>query len=64
MSHDEAYERIGYCELYETEDILRKLDYWCPSYLKKEEQVPVKKLVQIIISYRNIPFLVYNRLTN
>ena len=45
MSYDEAYEKIGYYELYENIDIPRKLDYWCPSYLKKEEQVPVKKLV-------------------
>lgn len=35
MSYDEAVKRIGHCELFETIDVPRKLDYWCPSYLKK-----------------------------
>lgn len=45
IPYDEAVKRIGHCELFETIDVPRKLDYWCSSYLKKEEQGPVKKLV-------------------
>lgn len=45
IPYDEAVKKIGHCELYKTIDIPRKLDYWCPSYLKKEEQGPVKKLI-------------------
>lgn len=45
IPYDEAVKRIGHCELFETIDVPRKLDYWCPSYLKKEEQGPVKKIV-------------------
>lgn len=47
MSYDELEKQIGYCELYETIDIPRRLDYWCPAYLKQDDEV-VKKLVSKI----------------
>lgn len=34
LSYEELREKIGYCEFKLDNDIIRKLGYWCPNYLR------------------------------
>lgn len=45
LTIEECEKKIGYCELFDTDTIPKKLGYWCPSYLKQENQL-VKKLIK------------------